>query len=215
MQLQRNYSPSTGYLTSITGTLGSSTTTFWTVQQRAPDGQLTRGLYGNGLTESRSYDSVGRLMQEGANFGTTPVRAFTYGRYVDGSVEDRVDGVQRRYDGYAYDSLHRLTQWGIASNDDSISQSLSYQYDILGNLDRVTGSGGNSSGGSWSLPTETDCYGASTTTSGYLPHALLGASTTSTTCPFDHRYDDRGRRVLTPSETVSYNSFDLPSAATR
>jgi RHS repeat-associated protein len=192
-QVRHDYG-STGYLTQVTraeALSGGGTALYqlWIVGARDADDHLTFATRGNGETVARTYHSdTGRLL----NLKDSSSLSVTYGYDFDGNVITRDDNLLDRHESFSYDSIHRLTEWQIASS--KVNNDVGYGYDTLGNLTTLTVNG---------LLKQKNVYGED-----QRPHTL--------TSSYDgaYVYDDRGRQYLAPDRTVAYTEFDLPHAVT-
>ena len=75
LQVQNVYN-SNGYLSQIRN--AATLQVYWTATALSADGQLTGGTFGNGVTESRTLDSLGRTTAVNATHTVGTVTALSY-----------------------------------------------------------------------------------------------------------------------------------------
>ena len=200
-----------GYPVKIsTSTAGFTPAPVWTVQSRKPNQALDTAVLGSGpgaVTVKRSYQAgSARLQGLSATVGGLTLQSLTYGYTASGQVNSRTQsdagtGGATRTESFGYDTIGRLTGWGLTSGQAPI-KSTSYSYDNAGNL-RFAGADERAFGNQ----------------DGTLPHALTWHDGTAAGLEtFD--YDGAGRQTAVRAESgaatrqVSYNSFDLPRTVT-
>lgn len=105
-------------------------------------GREVRTTDGQGRTSAKTYDTLGRLVEDSDLDATnSPIREVTYGYDAGGnltSATDPLGGVTS----YEYDALGRLTSQREPVTDEK-SITTSFGYDALGNRTRYTDGRGN------------------------------------------------------------------------
>src|SRR5262249_29921689 len=120
---------SRGYLEKVTDNAG--TITFWQATGVSASGKILTAALGNGLTATRSYDVLDRMLTSTVGSGTGDVRHYTYTYDTIGNVIERQDTVPNSItESFAYDELNRLTS---VSGPGLTPRS--YAYSPLGNID--------------------------------------------------------------------------------
>ncbi|MFS8065546.1 MAG: RHS repeat domain-containing protein [Byssovorax sp.] len=211
-KVQRNYSTSTKYFTSVEEIDLATPLKLWEVLARNADDQLLVGQFGNGRLSKRVYEpTMGRLkwITDMACVGVNCIGAeyalgYTY--YDDGNVHTRVDSVAGRSEEFTYDALNRLKSWGLQVG--ASERTTYYDYDVIGNLTEVKV--GN-------VVTESNTYYPSgdvpcASVMGLPcpgPHALDSTTVAGVTRTFG--YDTRGRQVTTPERSVDFSEANLPT----
>ncbi len=103
------------------------------------DGDLSTTQNANGTTESRDYNSLGRLMSI-VDFNASGIYAqFDYTYDSDGNVLTETD-ISGRTDTYTYDGLGRVTR-EVISDPQAGSRTLTWSYDLVGNRVASTDTG--------------------------------------------------------------------------
>jgi RHS repeat-associated protein len=193
-----------GYVAEVDRNL--PTGTFVAVRQITgtdPAGDLTGATFGNGDTETRSYNpvtlrlSTDQLTQ--APSGTL-LTSMSYGYYADGRVSQRTDVASGRSEGYTYDSLRRLGSWALTPPGGGTTTT-QYGYDVLGNLTQIQQNG---------TITVQNTYGQYTTS---RPHQL--ATTTLNGATTSYWYDASGRQDWSGNLQIAYReATNLPTSIT-
>jgi YD repeat-containing protein len=196
--------------------LGQSTT--WTNRRGTPvgftyngDGQITRKTYADGTHVDYLYDARGNLTSATDATGTTTL---TYDAH---DYLTRIDypGPGGRWLAYTYDSGGRR-----ATSTDQLGHQLSYQFDAVGRLSRITDESSAQvvlyeydAAGRIALKTLGN--GVYTTydydAAGQLLHLVNHKSDATVLSRFDYSYDSRGRRIsmgtLDGAWTYSYDDI--------
>ena len=99
-------------------------------------GNLQNFTYPNGVTSAYSYDALNRLTQMGSAKGAASISNYAY---TLGAAGNRltVAELSGRTVNYGYDSLYRLTSEAVASDPNSHNGTTSYQYDAVGNRQKL------------------------------------------------------------------------------
>lgn len=174
-----------GFLTEIVD--AATGESYWQIQSEGPRGELIEALLGNGIPLQRSYDPLtGRI--QGQRVGTLSDLHFEFDSV--GNLLERREQVLGLTEQFNYDSLNRLTRSEV------LGQSpVTIQYDSLGNIVQRSDIGSYSYG-------EGDAG----------PHAV-----TSIVGPKSNTfsYDNRGNRVSSLFDSVTYASFGKPLSLKR
>lgn len=94
-----------------------------------PFGGVKSFTYGNGLVFTRGFDLDGRLTTQTVTDGATAVQDLDFGYDADDNLTSIIDAVQpSRNESMSYDSVNRLLTASGAYG------ALSYQYDLVGNM---------------------------------------------------------------------------------
>jgi RHS repeat-associated protein len=110
----------------------SGTTTYVASASYLPFGPEAQLVFGNGTTQTRSYDLRYRLVENRLDGGAGPIADYLYGEDPAGnitSIHDALDATFNR--DFAYDDLFRLTG---ASTGAALWGPGGYQYDAMGNM---------------------------------------------------------------------------------
>lgn len=179
-----------GYLQKVTD--ASSGTTYWQASTADAEGHITAQTYANGtIVTNNAFDpNTGWLQSSQSGSGSGIVNL----SYVDdalGNVKTRQDINQNLTETFIYDNLNRLKSSSVNSTGAGIV-TLSYTYDALGNISTRSDVG-------------TYTYG----TVNSRPHAVASISGTVNTA---FTYDNNGNMTTGNGRTVTYTSFDMPSA---
>jgi RHS repeat-associated protein len=111
--------------------------TLFTNASYSPFGTPLSRLLGNGLTETRVYDTQGRLQSVGqAKSGSTIGYSSSVAYQLNGNVNSSTDSVNGNWTQYTYDSTNRLTQATSAAG-----LTLGWTYDSFGNRKAQTATG--------------------------------------------------------------------------
>ncbi|WP_437685110.1 RHS repeat-associated core domain-containing protein [Sorangium sp. So ce176] len=168
----------------------------WTITERAADGALSAGEFGDGLAYyAAQYDEMGQPTRLQAYRSPSDyLMDIEYTPDANGNVERREDHVVGRVETFGYDELHRLRQWTNTRGATSLSRS--FVYDRIGNLEKVLS-------GATVLEEFVD--------RGVAGPQKLDHSTGGVTYDYDHR----GRQTRAGNRTIVYNAFDLPRQVTQ
>ncbi len=171
-----------------------------------PVGNLSQTILPNGVIESRSYDSLNRLLNLETRKGVDILTGFTYTLDKSGMRKSVTEQDGRKVE-YKYDSLYRLTEEKItdATNGNRVT---SYSMDAVGNrtskADSVDGTTGYVYDANDRLMTETK--GSEVTSYIYDSNGNTESKTKGTDITL-YDWDDRGRLVAVQnpnSDAVSY-----------
>ena len=165
---------------------------------------------GNGVRLNQAFnDLMGRLKASQAvlHNPTTSKSLLTldYGYHANGMVRERITGnpLHQRKDTFDYDSLQRLTGWGLEhkfSDNGTWSKAPAthYEYDRVGNMLNIQKDG---------TTVEQFTYGSR------RPHALTQRThkdTSGHVVTTAYAYDARGRQQSSAGQQINYTAFDLP-----
>ena len=112
-----------------------------------PTNHLAFRTYGNGDHTTFSYDAANRLTNISSLNSQFSILNYNYTYDPAGNILSRIDSLRpHRSETYAYDALHRLTEFqrGVANNSGIIPNTLKqvqYALDALGNRTTVTANG--------------------------------------------------------------------------
>jgi RHS repeat-associated protein len=197
-----------GYLQNVSNP--ATGVVYWAANVVDAEGRVTLETLGqnpgasyNGMATARSYDpNTGRLLAIQTGNGNA-IQNLAYGWDVLGNLLERDDlnqtaaGASYMKESFAYDLLDRLT--GVTFNDGTAPKS--YAYDAMGNFTS------KSDVGSYLYPTPgAEAVG---------PHAVSAITGTvnGVTNP-SFSYDANGNLVSGAGRTVTYTSFNMPTAIT-
>jgi RHS repeat-associated protein len=186
---------SLGYAQQVTGLGGQ---VHWTANARDAELHLTQQTAGNGVVTNQGFDlHTGRLTTILAGTGTSYiVENFSYMYDSLGNVLSRADTNQNNLtETFTYDVLNRVTQAQVSQN---IAPLKSFAYDAIGNLLS------KSDVGAYTYPVS----GANSV----RPHAVTSISGGTINATF--AYDPNGNQTSGLGRTISYTSFNKPSAIT-
>jgi RHS repeat-associated protein len=110
--------------------------TLFTNATYSPFGRPLSRLFGNGLTETRVYDSQGRLQSVAQAQSGTMAYSSSVTYQLNGNVNSSTDSVNGNWTQYTYDSTNRLTQATSAAG-----LTLGWTYDSFGNRKAQTATG--------------------------------------------------------------------------
>ncbi|XYH97317.1 RHS repeat domain-containing protein [Sorangium sp. So ce1128] len=163
----------------------------WTITERAADGALSAGEFGDGLAYyAAKYDAMGQPTRLQTYRGPTDyLMDIEYTPDANGNVERREDHVAGRVETFGYDELHRLRKWTNARGATSLTRD--FKYDPIGNLEKVLS-------GATVLEEFVDRGAAGPQK---LDHSTGGVT---------YDYDHRGRQIRAGDRRVTYTAFDLP-----
>jgi RHS repeat-associated protein len=190
-----------GYLKSVKNT--STGTVYWSAGQQDEYGNLTQQVYGNGVTTTRSFDFMQRLLTSAAGTGNA-VQNDSYSYDHAGNLRSRTETragaiLTSQYD---YDNLNRLKTEARSGGAVSGTQTLTWSYDDIGNLSS------RSDVGSYTYPAS----GANAV----RPHAVSSITGTvnGVTNP-GYSYDANGNILTSAGRSATWTSFNLPATLTR
>jgi RHS repeat-associated protein len=171
----------------------SGTTTYVGSASYLPFGPEARLVFGNGTTQTRTYDLRYRPLENRLDGSAGPIADYLYGEDPAGNItaiHDAVDATFNR--DFAYDDLFRLTG---AATGVALWGPGSYQYDAMGNMTSLA-------------------LGASrTATFSYNGGTLPTLSSVSENgVPRPVTYDPAGNEIGNGSSTLTYSSRDLLAA---
>lgn len=212
-KVQRSYSASNSYFTSVAEIDRATPLKLWEVLARNADDQLLVGQFGNSRLSKRVYEpSMGRLtsIKDMACTGVNCVGAeyslgYTY--LDDGNVETRTDYVTGRAEKFSYDVLNRLKSWDLTYNGST--HATGYAYDDIGNLKSVSVGGVVAESNTYH-PSGSSICAVATGVPCPGPHALASSTAKGVTKNFD--YDTRGRQVSALGRKVEFSEANLPAS---
>jgi YD repeat-containing protein len=182
---------SLGYLQQITG-LDSKA--YWTANARDAELRLTAQTAGNGVVTTQNFDPLtDRLTSILAGNGNL-VENFSYTYDAIGNMLTRADANESLSETFQYDTLNRLTSATVSATVSVAPKT--FTYDPIGNLLS------KSDVGTYSYPVAGSA----------LPHAVSAVAGTITST---FSYDPNGNQVGGLGRSISYFSFNMPSAITQ
>ena len=192
LQVQNVYNAN-GYLSQIRNS--ATLQVYWTATNLSADGQLTDGIFSNGVVEGRTIDMLGRTTAVTAahTLGTVTLLNYTYDPL--GNLKIRTDTAQNLTETLGYDALNRLTSVS-SSNVNQAAKSM--QYDSLGNITYKSDAG-----------TYTYNPGGAGSVRPHAVTSVAGAWNAS------FQYDANGNMTTSADRTVTYTSFNLPTTITQ
>ncbi|MFK4149307.1 FG-GAP-like repeat-containing protein [Streptomyces sp. NPDC004065] len=199
-----------GYTTTVSDASGAeSLGRLWQATARNADLALTHGQIGtSGLTLDQDFaPDSGSLVSTTVSKDTDKRSEIGYTYWDNGLVRTRTtkDGSVQRRESFGYDSLDRLTTWGVGSagtaDPEPRLSDVTYAYSDSGNLTDI----------SRGTPSEHRTYGKP---DGSQPHTLTGLDDLVTGAHTDFTYDEHGRQTTSEHRTLDYTSFDLPDTST-
>ncbi|WP_338771176.1 Ig-like domain-containing protein [Massilia sp. METH4] len=199
--MKYNYT-ATGHLQSISN--NSTGAVLWTKTSENAAGSTTTEKFGNSVVGMRTYDPLmNRLLTLQSGTGAAPFALQNHVYQYDALgrlevKEERQSGVNT-IDTFSYDTLDRL-KTATVKNSAGVTVSTSTTYNAIGNIVTRTGLG------TYTYPTA----GAK------RPHAVTRISGTvdGVTAP-SYLYDDNGNLSSGGQFTVTWMSFNMPSAITK
>jgi RHS repeat-associated protein len=187
---------SLGYAQQVTGPGGQ---VYWTANARDAELHLTQQTAGNGVVTNQGFDPhTGRLTTILAGTGTSYiVENFSYTYDTLGNVLTRGDANENNLtETFTYDVLNRLTSAQVSQSIPPLLKT--FAYDFIGNLLSKSDVGAYT-------------YPASSANS-VRPHAVTSISGATINTTF--AYDPNGNQTAGLGRTISYTSFNKPSAIT-
>ncbi len=191
----------------------NSGSTYWEALAYAPDGQIKKAKYGNGVESNWKYDPRGRTYEIQAKKGSGDYLQNMFFDYDNiGNLVWRDDRVNQYDERFEYDVLNRLESStlsgsAVAEYANLGLQSTNYEYDALGNLTCKSDVGNYT-------------YGQGIG-SGAGVHAVVSTSGTgNSSCssnaiysfaPASFSYDDNGNQISGNGRTVTYSPFNKPT----
>ena len=175
-------------------------TVYWEAKGLSAAGQVEEALYGNAVGTTRTYDpETGLVTSIQSGLGdTSDVQDLGYAFDSFGNLDTREDFLQDVYEGFTYDTLHRLTGATVYDGTtDAELVSKSDSYDAIGNIvnksdvgaaDYVYGTGNGAGAGDAG------------------PHAVVSAGGAT------YAYDDNGNLTSGAGRTLTWTSFNKPAS---
>jgi YD repeat-containing protein len=185
---------SLGYAKQLASGSTSGSTVYWTANARDAEMHLTQQTAGNGVVTSKSFNPrTGRLTAAiaGSNIA---VESFGYTYDALGNLLTRSDSNENLTETLTYDNLNRLTSATVSQN---VAPVKTFTYDPVGNL--LT----KSDVGTYTYPPPGSPQ----------PHAVTSIAGSSINTTFT--YDPNGNQTSGLGRTISYASYNKPSAITQ
>ncbi|RKH45243.1 RHS repeat-associated core domain-containing protein [Corallococcus sicarius] len=105
---------------------------YWRALESNAAGQLTRELFGNGVSSLRRYDNQGQLRFIETQGGQGVLQRNAYAWHAGGQLRLRNDLLGNVMEGFSYDTLNRLTKWDVKTACNT--STTDFAYDSVGNL---------------------------------------------------------------------------------
>ncbi|MFB1483303.1 RHS repeat-associated core domain-containing protein [Corallococcus sp. RDP092CA] len=105
---------------------------YWSALESNAAGQLTRELYGNGVSSLSRYDREGQLRFIESQGGQGTLQRIAYAWNTAGNLQLRNDLLANVHESFSYDALNRLTTWNVKTACDT--STTNFDYDDIGNL---------------------------------------------------------------------------------
>jgi len=175
----------------------TSGTVYWTVSGRDAEMHPVTQLFGNGTTQSNSYDAnTGFLLtvRAGASDG---VASFDYHYDSLGNLIYRSDARTGIFEYSCYDPLNRLTQYAVGNGVTSCSSTQNYKavtYDPIGNITSKSDVG-------------TYSYNAPGSTRPHAVASIMGAVNGMVNPTYG--YDNNGNMLSGAGRAVNYTAFNM------
>ncbi|NOK35728.1 hypothetical protein HMI49_21245 [Corallococcus exercitus] len=115
-----------GVRNTVTGQL------YWSALESNAAGQLTRELFGNGVSSLSRYDKEGQLRFIESQGGQGTLQRLAYAWTPRGQLQLRNDLLANVQESFSYDALNRLTTWNVKTACNT--STTSFDYDDIGNL---------------------------------------------------------------------------------
>ncbi|MGJ4973111.1 RHS repeat-associated core domain-containing protein [Bradyrhizobium sp. HKCCYLRH1073] len=168
---------------------------YWTANTLDAELRITQDTAGNGLTTTRSFDTLtGRLTGVSTGSGGG-VQNFSYTYDRSGNPLSRADANTNLNETFTYDALSRLTSSTVNLTPTPLAKT--FTYDPIGNL--LT----KSDVGTYSYPA----------TGSAKPHAVMSVSGGSISTTFT--YDANGNQTSGLGRSLVYTSYNKPSSITQ
>ena len=175
----------------------SSGTAYWTANARDAEMHPVSQTFGNGVTQSNTYDPNTGFLTNVRAGPSDQVAAFDYNYDTLGNLNYRSDNLSGVFEYGCYDTLNRLTQYAVGNGVTSCTAATNNKqvtYDALGNITSKTGVGAyayNASGSS-------------------RPHAVASiVGTVNGVVNPTYSYDANGNMTAGGGRTVSVTSFNM------
>jgi RHS repeat-associated protein len=183
---------SLGYAQQLKNTVSGQV--YWTANARDAEQHLTQQTAGNGVVTSQAFNAAtGRLTSilagTGSGYG---VENFTYTYDVLGNLLTRGDINTGLSESFVYDALNRLTSATVG-----VSAAKTFGYNSIGNITA------KSDVGTYTYPAAGQPF----------PHAVMSISGSTINTTFS--YDLNGNQTAGLGRTVTYTSYNKPSAITQ
>lgn len=183
---------SLGYSQQLQNTLSGQV--YWTANARDAERHLIQQTAGNGVVTSQAFSATtGRLTSilagTGSGYG---VENFTYTYDVLGNLLTRGDINTGLSESFVYDTLNRLTSATVG-----VSAAKTFGYNAIGNITA------KSDVGTYTYPAAGNPF----------PHAVMSISGSTINTTFS--YDPNGNQTAGLGRTVTYTSYNKPSAITQ
>jgi RHS repeat-associated protein len=187
--LELQYAYANGILQSVTDTSDTPNVIVWTANTMDPAGHLTEETLGNGIVTSRTYDAVTQWLgtaQSGVGGGAGVKNlAFLYDEM--GNLTQRQDNNLGLTENIYYDNDYRFSYSKLNG-----TQNLAVTYDGTGN---ITSRSDVAAGASWTYdPTH--------------KHEVTQAGNSS----YQYSYDANGNAITRQGSTISWSSYNYPTA---
>ena len=169
-------------------------------------GRLTQQIYGNGITNTTTYDPLtGRIVQVKAGTNDSiSNQSFVYDSI--GNLTQRYDAVTNLNESFGYDSLNRLTSTSAQAGTGPLTQT-TVTYNAIGNILTKSDVG-------------TYTYASAKANGQIRPHAVSNITMNDGTTTYaNYTYDANGNVLTTQDSagkgrTMVWNSWNMPTQIT-
>jgi RHS repeat-associated protein len=189
---------SLGYLQQITG---ADSKAYWTANARDAELRLTQQTAGNGVVTTQSFDPLSDRPTSILAGNGNAIESFSYTYDALGNMLTRADANENLSETFQYDNLNRLTSATVTASSlppQMVPPPKTFTYDAIGNLKFKSDVG-------------TYTYGYPLAGSA-LPHAV---SAVAGTINSTFTYEPNGNQTGGLNRSISYYSFNMPSAVTQ
>lgn len=169
-------------------------------------GRLTQQIYGNGITNTTTYDPLtGRIVQvQAGTSNSISNQSFVYDSI--GNLTQRYDAVTNLNESFGYDSLNRLTSTSAQAGSGPLTQT-TVTYNAIGNILTKSDVG-------------TYTYASAKANGQIRPHAVSKITMNDGTTTYaNYTYDANGNVLTTldsasKGRTMVWNSWNMPTQIT-
>ena len=175
----------------------SSGTAYWTANARDAEMHPVSQTFGNGVTQSNTYDPNTGFLTNVRAGPSDQVAAFDYNYDTLGNLNYRSDNLSGVFEYGCYDALNRLSQYAVGNGVTSCTAATNNKqvtYDALGNITSKTGVGAYA-------------YNASGSSRPHVVAEIVG--TVNGVVNPTYSYDANGNMTSGGGRSVSVTSFNM------